>query len=105
MVFHNLSNGPILLAKSPAASGAAAALQDTLSRRFPVSLRPQPPLPPVPDETARVAQAAFPRGNPYVLLQERLGAVFADTDFIDLYKRLGQPAYARPITSKAGVTP
>ena len=30
-----------------------------------MSLRPQPPLPPVPDDTARVARAAFRRGNPY----------------------------------------
>src|SRR5215204_2423930 len=60
-----------------------------------MSLRPQPPLPPVPDDTARVAQAAFRRGNPYLLLRDRLGAVFADTDFADLYPTLGQPAYAR----------
>jgi transposase len=48
----------------------------------------------VPDDTARVARAAFPRGNPYLLLRDRLGAVFADADFADLYPRLGQPAYA-----------
>jgi transposase len=28
------------------------------------------------------------------MLRDRLGAVFADTDFADLYPRLGQPAYA-----------
>ncbi len=59
-----------------------------------MSLRPQPPLPPVPDGTARVARAAFRRGNPYLLLRDRLGAVFADADFCDLYPALGQPAYA-----------
>jgi transposase len=48
----------------------------------------------VPDGTARVARAAFPRGNPYVLLRDRLGAVFADAGFADLYPKLGQPAYA-----------
>ena len=52
------------------------------------------PLPPVPGDTARVARAAFRRGNPYVLLRDRLGAVFEDADFADLYPRLGQPAYA-----------
>src|SRR3954454_20911594 len=62
-------------------------------RRPPMSLRLQP-LPPVPDDTARIAQAAFRRGNPYVLLRDRLGAVFADADFADLYPKLGQPAYA-----------
>ena len=59
-----------------------------------MSLRPQQPLPPVPDDAARVARAAFPRGNPYLLLRDRLGAVFADADFTDLYPRFGQPAYA-----------
>src|SRR3712207_5410264 len=59
-----------------------------------MSLHPQPPRPPVPDGTARVARAAFRRGNPYLLLRDRLGAVFADADFADLYPALGQPAYA-----------
>ena len=59
-----------------------------------MSLRPQPPLPPVPDDTAGVARAAFRRGTPYLLLRDRLGAVFADADFADPYPALGQPAYA-----------
>ena len=59
-----------------------------------MSLRPQPPLPPVPEDTGRVARAAFRRGNPYVLLRDRLGTVFADADFADLFPALGQPAYA-----------
>src|SRR5215212_737857 len=59
-----------------------------------MSLRPQPGVPPVPDDTARVARAAFPRGTPYLLLRERLGAVFQDGDFANLYPVLGQPAYA-----------
>jgi transposase len=58
-----------------------------------VSLHPLQ-LPPVPDDTARIARAAFRRGNPYLLLRERLGAVFDDADFADLYPRRGQPAYA-----------
>ncbi len=57
-------------------------------------LLPSQPLPSVPDDTARIARAAFRRGNPYVLLRDRLGAVFADADFADLYPKLGQPAYA-----------
>jgi hypothetical protein len=72
----------ILLAKS-AAFGPAAALSGFPIRRPPMSLRPQP-LPPVPDDTARIdtariAQTAFRRSNPYVLLCDRLGAVFAVT--------------------------
>ncbi len=57
-------------------------------------LLPSQLLPSVPDDTARVARAASRRGNPYVLLRDRLGAVFADADFADLYPKLGQPAYA-----------
>ena len=59
-----------------------------------MSLRPQLPIPPVPDDTARVARAAFRRGSPCLLLRDRLGVVFSDADFADLYPRLGQPAYA-----------
>ena len=57
-------------------------------------LLPSQSLPSVPDDTARIARAAFRRGNPYVLLRDKLGAVFADADFADLYPKLGQPAYA-----------
>src|SRR4051794_41787224 len=59
-----------------------------------MSLRPQRPVPPVPDATARVARAAFPAGNPYLTLRDRLGAVFTDGDFADLYPEGGQPACA-----------
>jgi len=41
-----------------------------------VSLHPLQ-LPPVPDDTAWIAQAPFRRGNPYGLLRDRPGAVFA----------------------------
>ena len=58
-----------------------------------MSLRPQR-LPLVPEGTIRVARAAFRRGNPYLLLRDRLGPVFADADFADLYPRRGQPGYA-----------
>src|SRR5215211_1674023 len=58
-----------------------------------MSLRPQHPIPPVPDETARIARAAFPKGNPYLLLREQLGVIFADGDFADLYSGRGQPSY------------
>jgi transposase len=46
---------------------------------------------PVPAETARVAQAAFPKGNPYLTLRDELGSIFADSDFAELYAERGQP--------------
>jgi len=59
-----------------------------------MSLRPQQPIPPVPDDTARVARAAFRRGNACLILRDRLGTLFTDADFADLYPKRGQPAYA-----------
>ena len=44
--------------------------------------------------TARVAQAAFRKGNPYLTLRDELGAIFADADFADLYPERGQPGLA-----------
>ena len=53
----------------------------------------RPPLPPsVPEETARVARAAFPKGNPYLTLRDDLGPIFADRDFADLHPERGRPA-------------
>lgn len=59
-----------------------------------MSLHPHPSIPPVPDDTARVARAAFRRGNPCLVLRDQLGAVFDDAGFADLYPKRGQPAYA-----------
>lgn len=58
-----------------------------------MSLRPQP-IPPVPAETARVARAAFPAGNPYLQVRDQLEAIFEDGDFVHLFPRRGQPAEA-----------
>src|SRR6478672_4362060 len=55
-----------------------------------MSLKPAP-IQPVPETTARVAKAAFRKGNPLLELRDELGAIFADTDFADLFPRLGQP--------------
>src|SRR4051794_41799643 len=56
-----------------------------------MSLNPAP-IQPVPEETARVARAAFRKGNPLLSLRDELGAIFTDTDFADLFPKLGQPA-------------
>src|SRR5262245_30301484 len=49
---------------------------------------------PVPEETVRIARAAFAKGNPYLTLRDELGTIFADEDFLDLYPQDGQPALA-----------
>src|SRR5262245_47581831 len=48
-------------------------------------------LEPVPEDTARVARAAFPKGNPYLLLRDTLGTIFQDDDFAALFPLIGQP--------------
>src|SRR5216683_675376 len=47
---------------------------------------------PVPDETARVAHAAFPKGHPYLTCRDVLGTIFQDEDFAALFPAWGQPA-------------
>jgi len=48
----------------------------------------------VPDDTAQVARAAFPRGNRYLRLYDARGSLFADRDFAALFPTRGQPAEA-----------
>src|ERR671914_207900 len=48
----------------------------------------------VPAETARVAQACFPHGHPYLRLHDELGTLFCDEDFTDLFAARGQAAVA-----------
>jgi transposase len=55
-----------------------------------MSLRPHA-LESVPEETARVARAAFPKGNPYLLLRDTLGTIFRDDDFATCFPLEGQP--------------
>ena len=54
-----------------------------------MSLRPMP-IPPVPTDTARVARAAFPKGN-YMKLRERIGTIIDDEDFVTLFAKDGAP--------------
>lgn len=58
-----------------------------------MSLKPQA-IGPVPEETARIARAAYPKGNIYVQLRDRLGTIYEDEQFADLFPRRGQPASA-----------
>jgi transposase len=56
-----------------------------------MSLHPRE-VPPVPEETRRVAQAAFPRGNVYMHMRDELGAIYDDRLFASLFSARGQPA-------------
>jgi transposase len=47
---------------------------------------------PIPEETTRVARAAFPKDNPYLTLRDELGPIFRDEDFVQLFPQEGQPA-------------
>jgi transposase len=58
-----------------------------------MSLNPQP-IPPVPEDTYKVAQAAFPKGNLYRRLRDELGVFYTDCDFDNLYSLYGQPGYS-----------
>ena len=40
---------------------------------------------PIPEETARVARAAFPDGNLYVRMREAFDTIYSDEDFADLF--------------------
>jgi transposase len=56
-----------------------------------MSLQPQA-IPPVPEETARIARAILPKGNTYIHMRDELGTFFRDEDFLDLFSEKGQPA-------------
>src|SRR6266853_5312842 len=62
----------------------------TTRRMSVMSLHPHA-LAPVPEETARVARAAFPKGNPSLLRRDTLGTIFQDDDFTALFPLVGQP--------------
>lgn len=46
----------------------------------------------VPEETVRIALAAFPKGNLYMRMRDELGTIFNDQQFADLFPPQGQPA-------------
>ena len=48
----------------------------------------------IPEETARVAQAAFPKGNPYLRMRDTLGPIYINPEFAALFPNNGQPAEA-----------
>jgi len=46
----------------------------------------------IPEETARVARAAFPKGNPYMRMHDELGPIYSNPMFAHLFPDTGQPA-------------
>ena len=46
----------------------------------------------VPEETQRVARAAFPKGNLCIRIGDQLGLLYSDAQFADLFPTRGQPA-------------
>src|SRR6266536_2482559 len=50
------------------------------------------PIPPIPEEIARVAHAVFSRGNVFIQIRDTLGAIYTDEAFADLFPTYGQPA-------------
>jgi len=59
-----------------------------LLKETPLSLKPVD-LTPIPEETARIAKAAFPKGNIYLKLRDELGALYQDEIFSDLFPERG----------------
>ena len=55
-----------------------------------MSLRPQP-IGSIPEQTVRIAHAAFPKGHPYLTLRDHLGTIFQDEDFATLFPAWGSP--------------
>ena len=58
-----------------------------------MSMHPQP-IPAIPEETVRIAQAVLPKGNVWMRMREELGKLYEDEDFADLFPRRGQGAEA-----------
>jgi len=58
-----------------------------------MSLKPQETHP-IPEETIRVAHAAFPKGNAIMRLRDHLGPIYSDEQFTALFPPDGQPAHS-----------
>ena len=67
-----------------------------------MSLHPEAPSSP-PEETRRVARAAFPKGTLCLDMADALGPIYRDSLFADLFPRLGQPAVAPGMLALATV--
>jgi len=48
----------------------------------------------IPEETVRVARAAFPHGNIYLAMRDQLGTLYTNEQFASLFPKRGRPAEA-----------
>src|SRR5258708_21409090 len=48
----------------------------------------------IPEETVRIARAAYPKGNPYLKLRDALGTIYQDQAFAHLFPDNGRPPQA-----------
>lgn len=46
---------------------------------------------PVPEQTAHVAKAAFPKGTVYITMRDELGTIFGEEDFAHMCSMCGWP--------------
>jgi transposase len=67
-----------------------------------MSLHSEDPTAP-PEETRRVARAAFPKGTLCLDIADALGPIYRDSQFAGLFPRLGQPAAAPGMLALATV--
>src|SRR5262249_29742253 len=63
----------------------------TCPRVPPVSLQPQAAFA-IPEQTRRVAHAAFPKGTLCIPIADELGSIYDDDQFASLFPTRGQPA-------------
>jgi transposase len=48
----------------------------------------------IPEETARVARAAYPHGNTIIKMRDALGSMYQDQSFAHLFPHNGRPVEA-----------
>ncbi|GEM_PF-106295 len=66
-----------------------------------MSLKPQT-FDPIPEATARVAEAAFPKLNIYMWRRDKFGSLYTDGTFAELFPAQGQPAQS-PSGQRIGI--
>src|SRR3954451_24926485 len=69
-----------------------------------MSLRPQSAHP-IPEETQRVAHAAFPKGTLCLRIADELGGLYRDDQFAKLFPTRGQPAASPARLATVSVLP